>query len=669
MRRPLRLPMRFLPLAALALLLLVAAPVSSQTRPAGTAGLTPAEARLSQANYAALEGRYRLRGATLRAIARAVGRRNPRISDARLLEVVTVLAVEAADLRGRVTELEARVARLDDPATRDPALAALRRANLAIDEGRLEDAEAAFRIVRELRWGESEMARAAWREAVEAEAGAARLQREDDRAEAILLAASDQSEAARVRSLLEAWSFDMAAADGRYEQSLNFGDAAALARAIDILRNRALPRVPQAAFPREWSETQNKLGSALNLQGGRLGGAEGATALTQAVSAYQGALSVRTLERFPVDWANINGNLGNVHLERARYVPSAEGAALLEEAEAHFRAALTVLTQTSTPLDWARTQNNLGNTLRERGRRTSGPAGLALLSEAEGRYASTLSVYTPQAAPGSWTSTNDNLGTVRVMLGERTGGEAGVVRFRDAITAYRLALSGLSETDTPASWGTTQSNLGAALVTFGRRLGPDEGAGLQREAADAFRAALRVRSASDMPADWAMTQANLAITLAGIAEHSEREEALVLFADAKIAFEAALTVFTPAEMPVDWAMTQSNFGSALLGRGRLVGGQEGVALLGEAIAAFHAVLRVRQEATMPPQWAMTMTNLALAYEALADLGDEPAVNLRRAERALRDAARVYTAEDMPEYHRIVAESLARIDDKIAALGR
>ena len=56
--------------------------------------------------------------------------------------------------------------------------------------------------------------------------------------------------------------------------------------------------------------TQNNLGNALREQGIRTGGKAGAELLSQAVTAYREALTVYTRESLPQHWAATQNNLG-----------------------------------------------------------------------------------------------------------------------------------------------------------------------------------------------------------------------------------------------------------------------------------------------------------------------------------------------------------------------
>src|SRR5262249_59057090 len=100
--------------------------------------------------------------------------------------------------------------------------------------------------------------------------------------------------------------------------------------------------------------TQNNLGSALSILGGR----ENATAkLEEAVAAYREGLKEWTRERVPLQWAMTQNGLGNALSDLGR---RESGTAKLEEAVATFREALKERTLERVPLQWARSFGNEG---------------------------------------------------------------------------------------------------------------------------------------------------------------------------------------------------------------------------------------------------------------------------------------------------------------------
>ena len=281
-----------------------------------------------------------------------------------------------------------------------------------------------------------------------------------------------------------------------YFHALRYGGTG-LARAIEMLRHPALGRL-DSADPVLWGKVQNNLANALQEQGTRTGGPEGAALLAEAVAAYGKALTISTREDHPVHWAMTQNNLANALASRGTRTVGPEGAALLAEAVAAYREALTIRTREDHPVDWAMTQNNLAIALKEQGTRTSGPEGAALLAEA-------------------------------------------VVAFRQGLTIY-------TREDHPVQWARTQNNLANALQGQGKATSESEGAALLAEAVAAYGEALTVNTRKEHPVHWAVINENLAEAEEAIADHDTTTDPAPHLRAALEHIEAALTVYDPEHM-------------------------------------------------------------------------------------------------------------------------
>lgn len=249
------------------------------------------------------------------------------------------------------------------------------------------------------------------------------------------------------------------AADALYRQGTEFGDKAALKRAIDAHRDLLTFR-PRNGVPLDWAATQNNLGNAL----ARLGEQEsGAARLEEAVAAFRAALEERTRERVPLDWATTQQNLG---LVLWRLGERESGTARLEEAVAVYRAALEELIRERVPLDWATTQQNLGTVLQSLGEREGGTA---RLEEALAAYRAALEERTRERVPLDWATTQNNLGNALLSLGER---EARAARLQEAVAAYQAALDVLEAAEADYYVKVVRFNLDVARRALdGRRRG------------------------------------------------------------------------------------------------------------------------------------------------------------------------------------------------------
>ncbi|MEM8591018.1 MAG: helix-turn-helix transcriptional regulator [Pseudomonadota bacterium] len=283
----------------------------------------------------------------------------------------------------------------------------------------------------------------------------------------------------------------------RYRTGLRTGAPFLLTSAISLARQCA------AIAPKPYlrAMAQNDQAVALQNQGIRTSGAEGATLLAAAVTAYDTALEVRTREDHPVDWAMTQNNKAIALQEQGIRCSGAQGAVLLAAAVTAYDAALEVYTREDHPVDWAMTQNNKAIALQEQGTRTSGAEGASLLAA--------------------------------------------------AVTAYDAALEIRTRDDHPVDWAITQNNKAAALQEQGTRTSGAEGATLLAAATTTYDAALEVRTSKDHPVDWAITQFNLAVLKEFWAEHDSTSDPGPMLEEALAHVEAALTVFDPEHLSYD----------------------------------------------------------------------------------------------------------------------
>jgi tetratricopeptide (TPR) repeat protein len=296
----------------------------------------------------------------------------------------------------------------------------------------------------------------------------------------------------------ERWKYLNAEATAFYRQGMEFGDNAALRSAIERYRD-LLELRPQKAFPQDWAQTQNNLGTALETLGERESGTQ---TLQKAIFAYREALKESTRERVPLDWGRTQMNLGNALLrlgERER------GTAKLQEAVTAYREALKERTRERVPLGWAMTQNNLGSALSMLGMRESSTE---TLQQAVFAYNEALKERTRERVPLDWAMTQNNLGNALWALATLGGRDSGTERLQQAVFAYNEALKERTRERVPLDWAMTQNNLGTALASLGER---ESGMETLQKAVFAYNEALKEYTRERVPLDWAMTQENLAM--------------------------------------------------------------------------------------------------------------------------------------------------------------
>jgi tetratricopeptide (TPR) repeat protein len=362
-----------------------------------------------------------------------------------------------------------------------PALAVIaQEAQSLIDKGDLDGARRALVHGREA-------ARAQRSDASRDEAKFLALDaRVDDLQLAYRSAAAKHAEAASLVASFDTeqqWRFLFDQAGELYKQGDEFGDNAALIEAIDIYRRR-LAIAPRSERPLDWAMTQNSLGTALGILGGR----ESEQArLEEAVAAFREALKEDTRDRVPLEWAGTQNNLGNA-LEMLGERES--GTTRLNEAIAAYREALKENTRARVPIEWARTQMNLGVALKVLGERESGTE---RLEEAVAAYREALQENTRARVPLEWARTQMNLGGALFRLGER---ESGTARLNEAIAAYREVLQENTRARAPLQWAMTQVKLGNVLLSLGER---ESGTARLEEAVAAYREAYGRRRRKTSP--------------------------------------------------------------------------------------------------------------------------------------------------------------------------
>ena len=402
---------------------------------------------------------------------------------ARLIEIAT----HFTQTRDELAALET-----DEPHAAELA----REAKIALDAGRLTEADnlldqaketelAALRQARELKQKAQEAEDRHALNAAELTAGRGNIAltqlRYTDSADrfkeaAALVPAGHQDEKANYLS---------SQADALRRQGDDKGDNAALKQSIEIWRLVLVQR-PRDRMPLDWATTQNNLGIALEALGER---ESGTSHLEAAVAAYQAALQERTRDRVRLDWAGTQASLGSA---LARLGERESGTARLEEAVAAYRAALEEYKRDRVPLDWAGTQTGLGNALARLGEREGGTA---RLEEAVAAYRAALEEYKRDRVPLDWATTQNNLGLALAALGER---ESGTARLEEAVAAYRAALKERTHDRVPLDWATTQNNLGLALLRLGER---ESRTTRLEEAVAAFDACLTITETT-WPEEW-----------------------------------------------------------------------------------------------------------------------------------------------------------------------
>ncbi|MHC0067158.1 CHAT domain-containing protein [Nostoc sp. UIC 10890] len=295
-----------------------------------------------------------------------------------------------------------------------------------------------------------------------------------------------------------------------------------LQKAIDYLL-AALEIRTREAFPEQWAETQNNLGNAYNerLQGERAENVE------LAIGSLLAALGVRTHQAYPQQWAETNNNLGNAYLDRIRGNRSEN----LEEAIHCYEAALKVYSCSFFPQQWADTQSNRGNAYlaRIRGNRSEN------LEEAICSYKVALEVHTQSGFPERWAGIQNNLANAYLYRNKRNQGEdlEWVIHYcKNALKVYiRSAF--------PEQWALVHNNLGNAYLY--RRQG--KRAKNLQAAIRYYLAALEVRTRTAFIQDYTVTKFNLGLAYQADQQFSKAYDAFAGAIDAVEKFQRRDIIF------------------------------------------------------------------------------------------------------------------------------
>lgn len=543
---------RFWLAALLAASALLPTPSTAQTLPEWGRALTPEQGRELRAEVQRLSRQFNLRENTLVAIARVLGTNLQNTSFGQLIERVREQAQRAADLQRQLGELRRQVSTLES-SIRQPAQEALGRATTAFDEGRFADADREFGALQALRSAESETARTAWVDAVEARARIAELRLEFvAAAELRLTAMREEQRLSRERQ----FHLSMGAARALFEQGRLRADVSAFQRSAEIYREIVLPLTPRPEYPMEWAGAEHALGLTLSYWG-RL--RTDTRLLDEAIVAFRAAQELWTPAAHREHWAMAQGNLADAMTALASLTNEISA---LEEAVAQHRTSLGPQLAPPPPgtilingANIAARQNNLALALYHLGQRKLDfgrrEEGRRHLEEAVGLLRTAL-ILLPHGDL-RWVSAETNLGMILSALGvdESTSG-----RLQESATEYRTALGAITRDGAPALWAQIQDNLGGTLWELGERENQDS---YFEQAIEAHRLALEVYTRENTPARWAAANTNLGNALLSL---GERENGTQRLEGAVTAFRAALEERTREREPTRWGTSTVAIGRA-----------------------------------------------------------------------------------------------------------
>ncbi len=429
--------------------------VALQDRPLSAAERT--RMTVLEAQFSRISAQRNTSFAALRTIARALGGKLTALAPEQVLKIVDDRAQELVKARGRIQEMQGQLDQLDSMKLAKAVGPLLDSAKVAIDEGRLSDADGQLAQAA-ARFGEvrgnlqSQVDSIGAQEAdVLAQQGGVRNSLSDFAGAATLYAkAADLSEKTRPEI---AWGFRSEQATALYYAGLE-GKADGVADAIAVLRHKALPLAPRDTRPVDFSATQFKIGSYLLSLASK--SADEARA-REAVDALRLSVATITPATSAQDRVNRRSRLGSalgylgIFANDAKAVEEAVAVMARTEAEDHPDTA-------DFYSDYA---NVLGALSGQQGQTGDRDAAIATGLRMIAMFDKALARTDRDARPGFYAQTQFNLAAVYLLLVEP--------RYDQALIDKGIAVTkaGLTTTDRvriPLYWHLLQFNLGSVRI-------------------------------------------------------------------------------------------------------------------------------------------------------------------------------------------------------------
>lgn len=468
-------------------------------------GLNREQAADLRATVARLQMQHGLTVKTLYAIARAVGGRPGQAIDyGTLVGRIETGARRANEVQAEIRALKATVATLQS-ALSSPATAALTAAQAAIADGRLADADVALAQLSVLREDDGKAGLLAWIAAVDARAGLAESVGDFARSRMLHKDADAALAALQQRVAGQRWHQRFEAAKADALQGEQYGDTAALLRAIESYREDVLPFAPRDQRPREWAATQAALGEALQI----VGASQSSPALLlQSADALRESLGALSPVRDPVDWGLTQNRLAQTLMRLAQR----GDRSALPEARRALIEALPMLARDPRHETAIVAQINLGLAA------TLAYQDASLEMDARDglrAFAAALAACRPATEPRLCATAEID----RARLMQRCEcSDHGAYTADQTVAAFRRAVALQDRLLAPAEWALSRANLGGGLL----QQFPDGGDPRSLiEAREEYRAALGYFTRSAHPLEWAQTLVGAAAVEANLATTSE----------------------------------------------------------------------------------------------------------------------------------------------------
>jgi hypothetical protein len=589
---------------------LVACPALAQLPAAQDRPLSAAErTRLAslEVRFTRISAERKTSVAALRTIARAMGTRLTTLDPDDLVDAIDARARELGAARQRIGELEGELSSLDSMRLAQAVGPLLTAANVAIDEGRLSDAERNLAEAGEKFAGArtSLQGRADELAAREAEILAQRASVR--RTIFDYLGAADLfGKAAEVLPQADRagrWKQRYAQALALQNRGTEFNDPAALRQAVTILRDRALPLAPAEESAAEWRRTMRSL---VYIQAVLLArGQHDADALRTAVADARALAWSVERGADPIAWGQ-----NQRYLALALTVQGEKeiGTRSLAEAADLFGKAGLVTDPDKDLTGWVIVRKNRAAALYALAKRENGPEHLA---QAGALTREVLGRLTQAADPETWALTKQNLAVILAAQAEHSPGADGKTRLEEAVRLSREVAAVMTREQRPARWADAQNVLGLHLALLAMRQGP-EGEATVEEALRVLAGAAQVHTFEAAPIDYIEVQDSLGLALL---EKGRRGSGVADLQAASVAFRESLRGLSAEFDPEHWRESNEHLGDALALLARRSPEAERPARLAEARAAYTEALALARKG-FP-------FSAARIEASLARLGDAP----------------------------------------------
>lgn len=548
-----------------------------QDRPLSAAERT--RMTLLEAQFSRISTQRNTSFAALRTIARALGSKLTALAPDEVLKSIDDRAQELVKARGRIQEMEGQLDQLDSMRLAKAVSPLLAAAKVAIDEGRLDDADAQladaaarFGAARTNLQGQVDAIGASEADVLAQQAGVRSSLSDFVGAATLYAKAAELSEVKRPQT---AWDFRMQQVGALEKRETAAGRSDALAEALVVLNTKALPLAPRAERPEDWAATQFKIG---------------AITLLVAVYAQDGVGYERALAAFRLaaDGTTPATPPDTRTSRKARVAEALSLVGLRHESQAEVDEAMKIIA--SIPADepgrdWyfyhvvGQVYDNAAALRQKQGRKAEATAAMISAIEAQLKAGELIDRTTELRA---YVRLQSNIANQYVSLAEYKK-DPEDARRAAVVTTAALAL--VKKDEMALAWAHLKATYGAAIVRILEMKRDETGAALA-DALSALDAAATVLTRTAYPAFFAEIQFDKGRAYAAsIRDRYSPEQATAAIS----ALNTAIAFFNRKDRPTVWAEGEIRIGGVIVMQARTASGSEKGPLVKQAGEIFAEV--------------------------------------------------------------------------------